>query len=225
VYPGSYDCILNRQQSEPKDLKKLEHNWQTAYIGYSTRNIIMEERNVFCGPYNVLLLKEKRDAHRVIHFDGKSTVAYGSFDKKIRIIDLKSAIERNTSIQGHAGSIKCIYVCESKRMLITGSYDCSIRCWSIATGKCLRIFQGHQQTVTCLTMHDALERIISGSTDKTCKSKSEQATKQASFNIFIPSYHFYSLAVGQKEVLENVQTHVRNSVRGHERGALCNRRR
>ncbi len=89
--------------------------------------MILEERNVFCGSYNVLLLKEKRDSHRVVNLNGKNMVALGSFDKKIRFIDLKTAEDMTMTIQGHAGSIKCICISESRKIVITGSYDTSIR--------------------------------------------------------------------------------------------------
>lgn len=127
LYPGSNKCKLNEYEDEVFTEFKNEYSWENAYKGYSTRNVIMEERNLFCGAYNVLLLKEKRDPHRVIHFNGSNTIAFGSFDKKLRFIDLKSAIEKNNTIQGHAGSIKCVYICEPKRVVITGSYDTSIR--------------------------------------------------------------------------------------------------
>jgi len=35
---------------------KSEVSFETAYSGVSTRKVIMEERNVYCGPYNVLVL-------------------------------------------------------------------------------------------------------------------------------------------------------------------------
>ena len=38
---------------------KSEVSFRTAYGGYSTRNIIMEERNVYCGAYNVLVLSNE----------------------------------------------------------------------------------------------------------------------------------------------------------------------
>ena len=38
---------------------KSEVSYQTAYSGYSTRNIIMEERNVYCGAYNVMVLLDE----------------------------------------------------------------------------------------------------------------------------------------------------------------------
>ena len=169
MIPGTFNLITNPKEKEINATLKSECNWVSAYVGYSTRNVIMEERNVFCGAYNVLLLKEKRDPHRIIHFNGKTTIAYGSFDKKVRFIDLKSASEKTSVIQGHTGSIKCIYICEAKRVVITGSYDTTIRCWSLDTSKCLRLYQGHQQTVSCISMFDEHDSFITGSSDKTCK--------------------------------------------------------
>ncbi len=38
---------------------KSQVNYSTAYKDCATRKVIMEERNVFCGPYNVLLLSNE----------------------------------------------------------------------------------------------------------------------------------------------------------------------
>ena len=38
---------------------KSEMSFQAAYGGYSVRNIIMEERNVYCGAYNVMVLVDQ----------------------------------------------------------------------------------------------------------------------------------------------------------------------
>lgn len=32
-----------------------------AYAGFSTRKIIMEERNIYCGPYNVMKVTDRSD--------------------------------------------------------------------------------------------------------------------------------------------------------------------
>lgn len=182
LYPGTYECKKNDFEKEINVQFKSECNWSNAYAGYLTRNIIVEERNCFCGSYNVLLLKEKRDEARVIHLNG-TNVAFASMDKKIRFIDLKTSAERLSTIQGHSGTIKCIYICETRGILITGSYDTSVRCWSIETGKCLSIFQGHQQTVNCLSMYDDYGRIISGSSDKTCKGNYKKKEVFFSFRV------------------------------------------
>lgn len=38
---------------------KSQLSFQTAYTGISTRKVIMEERNVYCGSYNVLVVDNK----------------------------------------------------------------------------------------------------------------------------------------------------------------------
>lgn len=168
LYPGTYECKRNTEKEISCQFKS-DCNWENALAGYQTRNVIMEERNIFCGPYNIFVLKEKRDAQRVVHLNGKNTVGYASLNRRVDLIDIKNSSEKDSGITGHAGTIKAIYVCEKMAIIVTGSYDTSVRCWSIHDGKCLAIFQGHQQTVTCLDMYEPYERIISGCNDKTCK--------------------------------------------------------
>lgn len=123
-------------------------------------------------------------------------VTYASLDKKIRFFDLKTSSERVSAIQGHSGTVKCLYVCESKGILVTGSYDTSVRCWSIESGKCLAIFQGHQQTVSCLGMFDEYGRIISGSLDKTCKVW--HLNKKTCWRTFKHSYPVVAVAINEE---------------------------
>lgn len=124
---GTFNVILNENEEEYNQKTKADFTWENAYKGVSTRKVILEERNVYCGSYNVLLLKDKRDSHRVVCLNGDTTVVTASFDKKIRFIDIKTAEDKPLTIQGHAGSIKCIYISEACGIVITGSFDTSIR--------------------------------------------------------------------------------------------------
>lgn len=169
LVPNTVKVQLLDGQKPIHQKSKNDFTWSIAYSGISTRFVIMEERNVFCGSYNVLLLKEKRDSHRVAHFSGSNIVALASLDKKIRFVDLKTASDKKLTIQGHAASIRCIYMNEIENYVLTGSYDTSIRCWNATTGRCMKIFQGHQSTVTCLAVCDT--KIASGSYDRTCRGK------------------------------------------------------
>ena len=60
VKPDSFECIKLSGGADPKVLKderfKSEMNIENAYTGYSSRKVIMEERNLYCGSYNVLVL-------------------------------------------------------------------------------------------------------------------------------------------------------------------------
>ena len=58
VVPTTWQTIRT-DESMIETVFKSEVNFTTAYSGYSTRKIIMEERNVYCGAYNVLMLMEK----------------------------------------------------------------------------------------------------------------------------------------------------------------------
>ena len=51
--------VISTGEDSIQTTYKSEVNFHTAYSGYSTRNIIMEERNVYCGAYNVLVLSDK----------------------------------------------------------------------------------------------------------------------------------------------------------------------
>ena len=60
IKPDTSECIKLYGDPDPKVLKderfKSEMNIENAYAGYSSRKVIMEERNLYCGSYNVLVL-------------------------------------------------------------------------------------------------------------------------------------------------------------------------
>ncbi|ELT88931.1 hypothetical protein CAPTEDRAFT_142339, partial [Capitella teleta] len=157
-----------RTNEEVRSLNhKSEASMTNAYAGCSTRNIIMEERNVYCGPYNVLILSDNHDPGRVIHTDGSPLVTMGSTDRKVRFLNCETAREDEKAIAGHSGSIKCVALDSKRKFVLSGSYDTSIRKWSMETGKCLKIFHGHRDTINCIQLHG--DMAASGSKDHTCK--------------------------------------------------------
>ena len=62
VHINSYEAV--ELGGEMPSYSRNESSFENAYHGYSTRKIVMEERNVYCGAYNVLVLSEKY----VLHF-------------------------------------------------------------------------------------------------------------------------------------------------------------
>jgi hypothetical protein len=87
LYPGTDEC---KRTGEPEVtcVFKSDCSWANALAGYQTRHVIMEERNVFCGPHNVFVLKERRDPQRVVHLNGTRSVAYASMSRRIDLIDV-----------------------------------------------------------------------------------------------------------------------------------------
>ncbi|XP_064423698.1 F-box and WD repeat domain containing protein 10B isoform X2 [Latimeria chalumnae] len=142
---------------------RKENNLAAAYSGLQTERVRMEERNIYCGHYNVLVLSEEYDNNRVIHYSGGNLVAVGSSDRKARFLDVTKMKKVPTVIHGHAGSIRVVRICEQRGFILTGSFDLSIRCWKIKTGACMRIFRGHTGTIRCLELHE--NRLVSGARD------------------------------------------------------------
>uniref|UniRef100_A0A8C2LYE7 F-box and WD-40 domain protein 10 n=1 Tax=Cricetulus griseus TaxID=10029 RepID=A0A8C2LYE7_CRIGR len=152
-----------RSKSQKWKLRtKNDYNLWTAYQNQETQLVQMEERNVFCGTYNIRILSDTKDQNRIIHYNGGDLMALSS-NRKIHLLNIMQAREMPIEFRGHAGSIRALYVSEEENILFSGSYDLSIRYWDMTTGSCIRIFYGHQGTITCLDLYK--NRLASGARD------------------------------------------------------------
>ncbi|XP_004634916.1 CMT1A duplicated region transcript 1 protein isoform X2 [Octodon degus] len=145
---------------------KNDYNLWTAYQNQDTQQVLMEERNVFCGTYNVRILSDMWDQNRVIHFSGGDLVAVSS-NRKIHLLDISQVKQLPIMFRGHVGSIRALFLCEEENFLLSGSYDLSIRYWDLKSGACIRIFYGHQGTVTCMDL--CKNMLVSGGRDAQVK--------------------------------------------------------
>ncbi|XP_077979632.1 F-box and WD repeat domain containing protein 10B-like [Glandiceps talaboti] len=160
--------IATKEDEEKEEIHfKSEITLDKAYSGYETRQIAMEERNVYCGTYNVMVLSDQDDYGRVVHYNYGRQVALGSADRKVRLVDVITSKDVGPVITGHAGSVRCVFIDEERNFVLSGSYDTSIRCWNLETGQCQKIFRGHRNTVMCLDMYG--DRIVSGGKDNAVK--------------------------------------------------------
>lgn len=67
--------------------------------------------------------------------------------------------------KGHTNGIICLQFDEN--VLITGSYDATIKVWDLETCKVIRTLRGHDSGIRCLQFDDT--KLISGSMDTTIK--------------------------------------------------------
>ena len=54
--------------------------------------------------------------------------------------------------------------------IITGSNDSTLRVWSLSSGECQAVYDGHMSSVLCLVLTCDGESVISGLEDKTVKA-------------------------------------------------------
>lgn len=71
------------------------------------------------------------------------------------------------ALLGHSQSVRAIAACGD--VLVSGSYDFSVRVWRISTGKCTWKLNGHTQKVYSVVLDMRQNRCVSGSMD--CKVK------------------------------------------------------
>jgi F-box and WD-40 domain protein MET30 len=76
---------------------------------------------------------------------------YGRFSTKI--------------FKGHTNGVMCLQF--DDRILMTGSYDATVKIWDLQTGEVIRTLSGHTQGIRCLQFDD--EKLITGSLDSTIK--------------------------------------------------------
>ncbi|KAI5607457.1 CMT1A duplicated region transcript 1 protein [Silurus asotus] len=146
---------------------KDTRGFEAVYTKIKTKVVEMEERNVYCGVYNSVIMLDREDHSRVIHYDGGSKVALGARDRAVRLLDMVLLKEVPPRMYGHAGSVRAVLVCEERELVISASYDLSIRCWNMKTGTCIMLLSGHMGTITCLDLNR--NYLVSGARD--CKVK------------------------------------------------------
>ncbi|XP_065709517.1 F-box/WD repeat-containing protein 10-like [Patagioenas fasciata] len=154
-----HDCESKPQRGERREEKD---NLQEAYRDLKTDTIQLEERNVFCGSYSVRVLMDQSDQSRIIHYSGGDLVAVGSASRKVRFLGMPGTKEVPPLLSGSAGS-KALLLDENKGLVLSTGFDLSIRCWNIYSGACVKVFDGHRGTVTCLDLHE--EQLVSGARD------------------------------------------------------------
>ncbi|XP_063961224.1 F-box and WD repeat domain containing protein 10B-like [Lytechinus pictus] len=196
----SYDVLLADVPPEEINFKS-DITLESSYSGVVTRDVTMEERNIYCGAYNVMVLSDQEDINRVVHYNFGQLVSIGSFDRHVRFIDCISGQETGPIITGHAGSIKSLYINEARGFVMSGSYDTSIRCWDIVSGRPVKIFHGHVGTILCLDMYE--NTLVSGSKDNQVKVWNFETGK--CWRTFKHRYQINAIAVHKDTVVSGCE--------------------
>ncbi|KAJ3199437.1 SCF ubiquitin ligase complex subunit cdc4, partial [Dinochytrium kinnereticum] len=70
-------------------------------------------------------------------------------------------------LSGHTNSVRAI--AGHGRVLVSGSYDCTVRVWDLVTGESMHCFRGHREKVYSVGYSHELSRAASGSMDATVR--------------------------------------------------------
>jgi len=74
-----------------------------------------------------------------------------------------------STFTGHSDSVKALAVTPNGKQVISGSFDKTIKVWSLKTGAEIHTLRGHSDSVTAIAVTPDGKQVISGSSDKTIK--------------------------------------------------------
>ncbi|MBC8232315.1 hypothetical protein H8E77_22440 [bacterium] len=73
------------------------------------------------------------------------------------------------TLKGHEHWVWCLALTPDGKMLAGGSYDRTVRLWSLPDGKLIRTLTGHREPIWCLSITPDGKTLASGSLDKTVR--------------------------------------------------------
>jgi F-box/WD-40 domain protein MET30 len=124
-------------------------------------------------------------------------------------------------LKGHTNGVMCLQF--DDRILMTGSYDATVRVWDLETGKQIRVITGHSQGIRCLHFDDA--RLITGSLDNTIKVwnwrtgecvKTLRAHSKGVIGIHMADKLLASGSADNTIMVHDFNTYQRFALRGHQ---------
>jgi WD40 repeat protein len=117
-------------------------------------------------------------AHSLVLSQNGQTLVTGSY-RKIKVWDTSTPIRgKNLKDQeieplhilmGHSHIVSSLAMSEDGKLLVSGSWDQTIKVWQLETGKLLRTLKGHRDKVYAIALSPNGQIIASGSADKTIK--------------------------------------------------------
>ncbi|CAO3632054.1 unnamed protein product [Cunninghamella blakesleeana] len=149
-----------------------------------------------CGPINDLIKEHNDDQHenKKQKLNTPSSSSFDSFSNNDKSLTSSSSepaivrrrpwkevyserliIERNWRknkhtvrvLSGHTDGVMCVQFCDASNIIMTGSYDKTIKIWNLETGQLIRTLEGHTRCVRALQFDEA--KLVTGAMDNTVK--------------------------------------------------------
>ena len=75
----------------------------------------------------------------------------------------------NRTLAGHSSAVNSVAVSADGQLIVSGSWDRTVKLWAAGSGECLRTLAGHNSDVHSVAVSADTQLIVSGSVDMTVK--------------------------------------------------------
>jgi WD40 repeat protein len=184
-------CIKVWDIASSKCLTTLEGHestvWSLAYspngqtLASSSADQTIRLWNLANGGSTELLQGRINRVRALAYSPDGAFLATGGIDCTVDIWDVETG-ECLRSLKGHLQPVVCLAFTPTRKcdlepsaqgipvpLLATGSQDCTIRLWNIASGQCVKTLKGHPNGVWSVAFHPSGDLLVSGSNDSTVK--------------------------------------------------------
>ena len=103
--------------------------------------------------------------HSVSFSPDRQILASGGPGNTIRLWDVVTGSQKQTTLIGHAASVYCVSFSPDSATLVSGHTDGTIRLWDANTGQHKRMLSGHTDVVTSVSFSPDSQVLVSGSWD------------------------------------------------------------
>ena len=97
-----------------------------------------------------------------VHFLDQNRVASGGLDRALKVYDFSA--QQETIVGSHDNAIRCVLYNPELNVVVTGSWDKSIKLWDMRQKNCIGTYDQNNETV--LTMSMCGERIVVGTSNR-----------------------------------------------------------
>ncbi|KAK3316770.1 hypothetical protein B0H66DRAFT_626242 [Apodospora peruviana] len=73
------------------------------------------------------------------------------------------------TLEGHSNGVNSVAFSPDLKLVVSGSWDKTVKIWDVATGACTETWEGHSDSVNSVAFSPDLKLVVSGSGDKTVK--------------------------------------------------------
>lgn len=177
--------VTRKRQRKEFDLVLGEALVDEIPIGTVLDSSLLPSEPIPSSPFATVKLGKKATPEAATFLPDGSGLVTGSSDGLIELWDasqrysqlLPLPYQQQDALMGHDTAVTALCVSRDGELLASASSDGTIKVWRIGSGKCLRMWQAHHKSISCLALTPDASHLLTGSQDRLCREFGMRTTR------------------------------------------------